>query len=954
MQCPHCGSENHPDASICGECGQALPAGSPASVPLPDPTCPACGADAQPEARFCPRCGEPLPGRPVSLAMSPGRRGVPRPSLPPTPAPPAAPPPLPYPPVGGQIGGQIVVGNYVLQVGSTDGDTLSVSTSAQRPRLRPHPTPVLLRPEQVVGLVGREAEIRTVTTVLPAATPVEFHGRAGVGKTALLCHLAHHPVTDSFPDGVIYLSVGRWSADDLLQILFEAFYDSDVPFKPTADQVHQALRSKQALVALDDVDLAWDKLERVMDAAPVCAFLLASEERRLWGEGQMVELEGLSLDDALVLLERDLDRPLTAEERTVAQDLCVALDGHPLYIRQAVAMVREEDRTLAEITRQMQGPFPAQGCIAQALAVLSEPEQRVLAVLAALDGAPVSAGPLAALAGLSDAAPVLEALQGRALIQVLSARYTLAGDLVQVLQRAWDLGPWRVRALAYFAKWAEVQRQAPDHLLGEAEAILRTLEWAADPDHWENTLGLEQEARKDRWTMWTRVVRLGRAVGDALALGGRWSAWDQVLQWVAEAAHDVGDQATRAWALHQRGTRALCLRDDVAGARGFLVQALRLREMLGDQAGARATRRNLRLVVSLTVPPRRPPPPPPAPAPAGTPLSRFPSGLVGLVAILAVAVLGLCALGTWYWWPQAAPPPPSLTPYPTSTFTPTATLTSTPVPTDTPTGTPVPTHTPTTTPLPTHTPTHTSTPTNTPTSTPTPTNTSTPTNTPTPTSTPDVVGPPAPQLLAPERGAQLFCPAGGGALWVQLQWVGVSDPSGIRTYEVHLEAVETNPYVYPPQFSSGSFLNVLVPCGEVYRWRVRAIDSAGNAGTWSEERAFSVRDTTGPPAPTLVEPVQGAEILCPADPASVTLRWTAVEDPSGIAGYYVQVEAVIYGTPPAPTPSPVRAGPVSGTAFGISLSCGWNYRWRVYAQDRAGNAGAWSEWADFRLAAPSS
>jgi hypothetical protein len=199
---------------------------------------------------------------------------------------------------------------------------------------------------------------------------------------------------------------------------------------------------------------------------------------------------------------------------------------------------------------------------------------------------------------------------------------------------------------------------------------------------------------------------------------------------------------------------------------------------------------------------------------------------------------------------------------------------------------------------------------------------------------------------------QFLCPVGGAALGVQFQWNSVSDPSGIQKYELYLEAIERNPYVYPLQSSTTEFLNTLVPCAEVYRWRVRAVDNAGNVGDWSQERSFSVRDVTGPPAPTLVEPAQGADVPCPADPVTIALRWNAVNDLSGVAGYFLELEPVVEGTPPAPTPMPVNVGPVTGTEFGNSLGCGWSYRWRVRALDSADNLGEWSGWSEFRVATP--
>jgi len=153
-----------------------------------------------------------------------------------------------------------------------------------------------------------------------------------------------------------------------------------------------------------------------MDAAPGCAFLLASPERRLWGEGRTVVLRGLPPDDALALVERELGRPLTPAERSAAQSLCTALDSHPLRILQAAAMAREEGHSLAEVAQQVQAASPAEALTAQVLRSLSEPEHQVLMALAVLNGASLHADHLPALAGLPDAAPALESLLQRGLV----------------------------------------------------------------------------------------------------------------------------------------------------------------------------------------------------------------------------------------------------------------------------------------------------------------------------------------------------------------------------------------------------------------------------------------------------------------------------------------------------------------------------------------------------------
>jgi hypothetical protein len=610
--------------------------------------------------------------------------------------------------IQGEISGQVAIGNYNIQIGSIHGGVVNIVQPEQQPRPWPRPTPVFLRPRPFPGLLDREAEVGTASAALQSAMPVEFHGQAGLGKTTLLRHLSHHPAATSFPDGVVYLSARHQPMDDLLQSLFDAFYESDVPFKPTDVQVRHALQNKQALILLDDVNLARDEVEALMDVAPGCTFLLASPERSLWGEGRAMALRGLPPGDAQVLVERELGRSLTLEERTAVQALCTTLEGHPLRLLRAAAMAREEGRSLAEVARRAQIPSPVEALTAETLNALPKSERQVLAALAALDGAPLPADHLAALTRHPNVAPVLEVLQGRGLVQAHSPRYSLAGALGEYLQQVWDLTPWADGVLAYFTTWAERHRSAPGRLLEEADAILQALKWAAGAGRWKE------------------VLRLGWAVEGALALGRRWGAWAQVLQWVLQAARALADQAAEAWSLHQLGSRALCL-GDAAAARTSLSQALRMREAIGDRAGAAVTRHNLNLLPGAPpAPPRKPPAPKAGPSPAAW-LMLAASAVIGVGLLVIIAIVAIT-------------PPPTTTPLtykPTlPPSPPTATPTSTPMPTNTPTttptGTPMPTNTPTTTP--TSTPTPTATPTGTPTSTATPTNTPTPSITPSPTS----------------------------------------------------------------------------------------------------------------------------------------------------------------------------------------------------------------------------
>lgn len=103
-----------------------------------------------------------------------------------------------------------------------------------------------------------------------------------------------------------------------------------------------------------------------------------------------------------------------------------------------------------------------------------------------------------------------------------------------------------------------------------------------------------------------------------------------------------------------------------------------------------------------------------------------------------------------------------------------------------------------------------------------------------------------------------------------------------------------------------------------------------------------VPDTTAPPTPLLLKPLNGVELACTSQ---VMLRWNSVSDPSGVK-YRVQVERHAGSE----NWQPVSGSPWTGltdTELELDVECGWYYRWRVRAVDGEGNAGSFSDWFEF-------
>jgi hypothetical protein len=104
----------------------------------------------------------------------------------------------------------------------------------------------------------------------------------------------------------------------------------------------------------------------------------------------------------------------------------------------------------------------------------------------------------------------------------------------------------------------------------------------------------------------------------------------------------------------------------------------------------------------------------------------------------------------------------------------------------------------------------------------------------------DDVAPPAPSQSVPANGLSIDCKSSQ-----QLVWIPVSDESGISEYRVGAQrhSGDNNWQNIPGSpFSGiqGKQININVECGWFYRWQVRAIDGANNAGPWSGWWKFTI------------------------------------------------------------------------------------------------------------------
>ena len=311
----------------------------------------------------------------------------------------------------------------------------------------------------------------------------------------------------------------------------------------TEVEIRNYLRSKNALILLDDVELNPKETSELMAAAPRCTFIMASSKKCLPRGGRIMELSDFKANEGLELFGKVIGRALNSEEQSFVKMICAALRNNPVRVVQAASYVRDAQQSIGGVASILNVASPLEVFNNLIVQSLSEVEGFVLSILAALGGSSIHNRHLPALVGTKNTKPVLNGLIRRGLVKEMGGRYSLTGTFVDYLQQAWDLSEWGIRLLDHFASWVERHQEEPEYVLFETEAILGILAWAA------------------RVGKWQKVLRLCRGVESLMMVGKQWSSWEKVLGWSLQAAQVLGDQAAEAWTLHQLGTRAMCLGD---------------------------------------------------------------------------------------------------------------------------------------------------------------------------------------------------------------------------------------------------------------------------------------------------------------------------------------------------------------------------------------------------------
>ena len=564
--------------------------------------------------------------------------------------------------IGGDVSGQIAIGDYILQVGDINGGVVNIVSPAAKVSFDRRPRPVNLRPRIFPALLDRTLETEAARNALSSSTPVTVFGENGIGKTSLLRQIAHLPESKNFSDGVAYILARGVEMDDLLQSIFDAFHTSSDGQKPTDGQIRADLKEIQALIILDDLTLNREDAAFLLDVMPQSTFVLASMERILWGEGQAVALDGLPEDHSLELFERELGRTLLTNEKPVAAQICKVLLFHPLQILQTASLIREDGLSISEAFKKLTETRSQSPVLEITLQRSSETQKKILSLLAVAGGFVLSHQQLAALTKSTSLDEEIKALIGRGFVEVQGASFSLSGEAVSSLGKMWDLSGWEDALINHISDWLKTGPQ--DMLVDQVADTLFYL--------------IKRAGEKKQWP---HVVTLGRSLERLYVLRKKWQGWLKVLEYLRIAAHALADRKLEGWVLHQLGSRAMCMGSKEL-AQNFFKEALNIRRMIGDKSGMAVTQHNMNILLNLPLPIK-------VVRPSGFRrwvMYGMIGGVTGLVLILAL-ISGIFFL-SYLDEPTATPIPTDILPTPTppDTIVPvafTATLSATPIATAT-------------------------------------------------------------------------------------------------------------------------------------------------------------------------------------------------------------------------------------------------------------------------------
>jgi hypothetical protein len=586
--------------------------------------------------------------------------------------------------VQGNVEGSIVYGDNNFVVNTNNGTIIYKQATPRVSARTVTPKP----PRKPKSFIGRAKELAQLENWIAGNAPVLLSGQPGLGKTTLAKQAANGPAVLSMPNGVVFIESPDVDGkilgfDDVVQLMFDALFDSDPPLKVDVASARTYLSNVRPLVYLNGVSLTSADLDNLSSLFPSTPVLIETEAPVSDDDYEDMPLGPFKRDDSLALLADRSGLPVDSTSQPIFDSIASILNDVPGALAIIGSALKENRLKLEEVPAGLNAinpgtKTPAGTAMARAyrlvISTLSADERAMLIETASVPGISVDRKWLERVSHGEDVSRKLESLQ---LLYANSPRLRMNSGLREVVMENQDDAPAREQLLQYFVEQLRNRWSDFDFIRDELGNLLGLFDWAMSQQRWKE------------------VIALGRALDPFLTLNGLWGAWHHLVVEVYQAAAVLGDDAVEGWALHQMGTSEIGF-GDLDSARRNLERALQLRKAIGDSAGAAYTQHNLDLLGSGAAPEIQ------IKRSGSAGRSWFIGGgfvLIVLMALIAAAnVFGLPSFPRQHTATPSVALTSSFTPTLSSTPTFAPSVTATVPPSETPSPTVTPTFTPSATP----------------------------------------------------------------------------------------------------------------------------------------------------------------------------------------------------------------------------------------------------------------
>lgn len=492
-------------------------------------------------------------------------------------------------------------------------------------------------PADIPDFVGRTSEIDSIRTLLThltgtAVRVVAIAGSAGVGKTALSVHVAHH-LRHDFPDGQLFANLHGIEVDEpsapleVLGRFLRALGVDRTTLPSTLDErvdlFRGLLSDRRTLVVLDNAGTA-DQVLPLVPGGAGCAVLVNSRTRLGHAIGaDDIVLDVLDAHQTTDLLERIAGARRIQSEPEATVDLARLCGYLPLAIRVVAAKLATKPhwtvRKLVErlsderkrLDQMTYGHLDVRSSIEMSYSGLTKDSELLLRRLGDINLHEINVWTAAALLDTTtaDAEEVLEQLYDARLVDIAGrdptghARYRLH-DLVRLLARehavadelAAELYACHARAAGawlYFAEAVHRGVYGGDYMTISSPALRYTIETTVTQalttaplrrfDHERlSVVAMIRQSAQDGNA--SHCWGIAAATSSLFQMRYYYDDWTTVLQTALAATEQAEDGLGRAAILHQLGGLHADRRD-YSTAMEHLRHAADLFERAGHQYG---------------------------------------------------------------------------------------------------------------------------------------------------------------------------------------------------------------------------------------------------------------------------------------------------------------------------------------------------------------------------------